>query len=56
MSEPTEECVLQVLKDFGYQLTKMGAPVWKIQADALSKTAYAGDVGKPSVAYLKEAI
>jgi 23S rRNA U2552 (ribose-2'-O)-methylase RlmE/FtsJ len=38
-----ESVVLDMLEDFGEKLMEMGRSVWKIQADALSKTDYAGD-------------
>lgn len=52
-TEPEEMAVLEVLNTFGQKLIQMGMPVWRIQADALSKTAYAGDVGRSSVAARK---
>lgn len=53
--EPEESFVLEVLKTFGQKLLEMGAPIWRIQADALSKTAYAGDVdATPTVAEKRE--
>jgi len=41
--DPPESVVLRILEDFGDKLMEMGRPVWRIQADALSKTEYAGD-------------
>jgi hypothetical protein len=43
-SSPEEKVVLQVIQEFGPTLIKLGIPIWRIQADALSKTGYAGDV------------
>ncbi|RDL42108.1 S-adenosyl-L-methionine-dependent methyltransferase [Venustampulla echinocandica] len=43
VAEDTPESeVLKVLEEFGPRLIEMGQPLWKIQADALSKTDYAG--------------
>lgn len=41
--EPEERHVLKVLQNFGPKLIELGRPLWKIQADALAKTSYAGD-------------
>jgi hypothetical protein len=40
-AEPEETVVLAMLDKFGPTLMRMGRSVWKIQADALSKTSYA---------------
>jgi len=32
----------ELLTEFGQTLAKIGSPVWRIQADALSRTKYAG--------------
>ncbi|TVY81576.1 hypothetical protein LSUE1_G003403 [Lachnellula suecica] len=40
---PSDSVVLNMLEEFGEQLVGMGRPVWGIQADALSRTDYAGD-------------
>lgn len=44
ISGPDEKFVLQVIQEFGPTLIKLGIPVWRIQADALSRTEYAGDL------------
>lgn len=41
--EPEEGYVMKVLQDFGPRLIELGRPLWKIQAEALAKTCYAGD-------------
>ncbi len=46
--------VLTVLEKFGEKLIEMGVPIWKLQADALSKTSYAGDADGASSAAGKE--
>ncbi|RDW66228.1 hypothetical protein BP6252_09863 [Coleophoma cylindrospora] len=43
VTEHEREYVLKVLEEFGERFIEMARPVWKIQADGLSKTAYAGD-------------
>ncbi len=40
--EPTDGFVHYVIEQFGKQLIEMGRDVWRIQADALSKTEYGG--------------
>jgi hypothetical protein len=52
--EPEESIVLSVLKTFGPKLIEMGVPLWRIQADALAQTTYAGDVGGPSLSFGKK--
>ncbi|KAG0649712.1 hypothetical protein D0Z07_3592 [Hyphodiscus hymeniophilus] len=42
--EPEDTVVLGILRTFGERLIQMGIPLWKIQADALAKSVYAGDV------------
>ncbi|KAH8598986.1 hypothetical protein B0O99DRAFT_698290, partial [Bisporella sp. PMI_857] len=37
-----EEDVLALLETFGDELARLGRPIWKIQADALAKTNFAG--------------
>ncbi|POS87127.1 hypothetical protein EPUL_000717, partial [Erysiphe pulchra] len=39
---PDEDVVLKTLEEFGDELIQMAKPIWKIQADALSMTDYAG--------------
>lgn len=41
--EHNEEFVTKVLEKFGEKLIQLARPIWRIQADALSKTTYAGD-------------
>lgn len=41
--DPPEDVICTMLEEFGERLMEMGRPVWRTQADALSKTAYAGD-------------
>ncbi len=41
-AEPSEKFVNGVLKEFGPRLILHGRDIWRIQADALSKTDYAG--------------
>ncbi|KAH8665751.1 hypothetical protein BGZ60DRAFT_378592 [Tricladium varicosporioides] len=41
--EPPESFITAVLKEYGERLMEMGRAIWRIQADALSKTDYAGD-------------
>ena len=36
--------MLQVIQEFGPTLIKLGIPVWRIQADALSRTEYAAEL------------
>lgn len=43
IEEPSEEFVLDVIEHFGKTLIELGHNAWKIQADALSKTDFAGD-------------
>ncbi|RDW71978.1 hypothetical protein BP5796_08012 [Coleophoma crateriformis] len=43
VTEHKKEYVLKVLEEFGERFIELARPVWKIQADGLSKTAYAGD-------------
>ena len=52
--EPDEMLVLGILKTFGQKLVQMGKPIWRIQADALARTAYAGDVDNASEAARKK--
>ncbi|KAI6246278.1 hypothetical protein HI914_05750 [Erysiphe necator] len=40
--DPDEDTVLRVLEEFGDYLIRIAKPIWKIQADALSMTDYAG--------------
>ncbi|KAI9644464.1 hypothetical protein NHQ30_006485 [Ciborinia camelliae] len=40
--EPTDESVQELLTEFGPRLIELGHEAWKIQADALSRTNYAG--------------
>lgn len=42
--EVDESVVEKLIAEFSGKLAKMGRPIWKIQADALQKTDYAGDV------------
>lgn len=42
-SDPPESVVMSMLEDFGDRLMELGRPVWSTQADALSRTEYAGD-------------
>ena len=44
MEEPKEEQVVEMLAEFGNELVEMArsALLWRTQADALSKTSYAG--------------
>ena len=44
--EPNNDFVSQVLDEFGGKLIELGSHVWRIQADALAKTDYAGDCQK----------
>jgi hypothetical protein len=59
ISGPDEKFVLQAIQEFGPTLIKLGFPVWRIQADALSRTEYAGDLvgaavsGKENIALQK---
>ena len=46
--------VLWMWRTFGRKLIQLGTPIWKIQADALGKTDYAGDVGGSFVVARKE--
>ncbi|RKF61078.1 putative s-adenosyl-l-methionine-dependent methyltransferase [Erysiphe neolycopersici] len=39
---PDKDVVLKTLEEFGDQLIQMAKPIWKIQADALAMTDYAG--------------
>lgn len=39
---PDKDIVVKTLEEFGDQLIQMAKPIWKIQADALSMTDYAG--------------
>ncbi|EHL00694.1 hypothetical protein M7I_3324 [Glarea lozoyensis 74030] len=41
--DPPESVVRQMLEEYGERLIEMGRPVWRIQADNLSRTDYAGD-------------
>ncbi|RFU30035.1 hypothetical protein B7463_g6341, partial [Scytalidium lignicola] len=41
--EYPEVFVNEVIEEFGKTLALLGGPIWKIQADALSKTDYAGE-------------
>ncbi|KAH6678420.1 hypothetical protein B0J14DRAFT_534761 [Halenospora varia] len=50
--EPPESFVTAVLEEYGERLMEMGRAVWRIQADALSKTDYAGD-GSASTHFLR---
>lgn len=50
--EPPESFVTAVLEEYGERLMEMGRAVWRIQADALSKTDYAGD-GSASTPFLR---
>ncbi|KAE8443334.1 hypothetical protein EG329_001977 [Mollisiaceae sp. DMI_Dod_QoI] len=43
IEEPTEKFVNDVIEQFGEKLIELGHNAWRIQADALSKTDYAGD-------------
>lgn len=43
---PDESYVRKVLADYGNKLAELGRPIWKIQANALSETAYAGICSK----------
>ncbi|PQE06455.1 hypothetical protein CJF32_00002395 [Rutstroemia sp. NJR-2017a WRK4] len=43
--EPTDQLVQEVIVNFGPALAKLGHSAWKIQADALSRTDYAGSGG-----------
>ncbi|KAM3071271.1 hypothetical protein ACMFMF_007744 [Clarireedia jacksonii] len=40
--EPTDQLVQEVLVNFGPTIARLGHQVWEIQADALSRTDYAG--------------
>ncbi|KAF4633576.1 hypothetical protein G7Y89_g4541 [Cudoniella acicularis] len=53
--DPPESVVMGVMEDFGERLMEMGRPVWRIQADALSRTEYAGD-GSASSPFGKDII
>ena len=48
--------VLDILKTYGQELIQMGRPLWRTQADALAKTAYAGDVDDAAMAAGKKEI
>ena len=41
--EPTDTYVMEILRMFGPEIIEMGTPIWKIQADALATSPYAGD-------------
>lgn len=41
---------IDVIEQFGEQLIELGSKAWRIQADGLSKTDYAGDGSNGSVA------
>jgi hypothetical protein len=43
MEEPENGFVSKVLDEFGRKLIELGRNAWRIQADALAKTEYAGD-------------
>lgn len=45
LAEPSDDFVKHMLYDFGPQLILLGQRIWMIQADALSKTEYAGNSG-----------
>lgn len=40
----SEEFITGVIEAFGKELVRLARPIWKIQADALSRTDYAGDI------------
>jgi 23S rRNA U2552 (ribose-2'-O)-methylase RlmE/FtsJ len=42
-----ESLVRRILEDYGERLIEMGRPIWRIQADNLSRPDYAGDRSAP---------
>jgi 23S rRNA U2552 (ribose-2'-O)-methylase RlmE/FtsJ len=46
--DPPESLVRRMLEEFGDRLIEMGRPIWRIQADNLSRTEYAGDGSAPT--------
>ena len=47
--DPDDAHVCKVLTEFGGRLMELGRPIWNIQANALSRTYYAGDIAAAAV-------
>ena len=47
--DPDDALICKVLTEFGDRLMELGRPIWTIQANALSKTSYAGDIAAAAV-------